>query len=64
MRYVLIIILCLFAPASVADWAETVPVGSPFPAIEAADQHGKIWSNSELLGGHGLVFFFNRSTSW
>ncbi len=64
MRYLLLIALIFFAPASFAEWAEAVPVGSPFPNIEAVDQNGKNWTNADLVGEHGLVFFFNRSTSW
>ncbi len=64
MRYFFVTALILFAPVSFAEWAGTVPVGSPFPAIEATDQYGKNWTNSELVGEHGLVFLFNRSTLW
>ena len=64
MPYLLIITLLISAPSSYAEWAESAPVGSAFPQIDALDQHGKQWTNAELLGGHGLVLFFNRSTSW
>ena len=64
MRHLLLIALIFVAPASSSEWAEAVPVGATFPAVEAADQYGKNWTNAELVGKHGLVFFFNRSTSW
>lgn len=64
MRYLFLVALIFFAPASFSGWAEAVPEGSAFPDIEAVDQYGKTWTNAELVGDHGLVFFFNRSTSW
>lgn len=64
MRHLFIVSLLLIAPYPFAEWAESVPVGADFPQIDAVDQHGKRWANADLMGEHGLVFFFNRSTSW
>ena len=64
MRYLFLVTLIFFAPASFSEWSEAVPVGSLFPSIEAVDQYGKNWTNAELVEEHGLVFFFNRSTRW
>ncbi len=66
MKYIPIVILLALSPATgiAADWAEGIPVGTPFPNIEATDQNGVSWDKEKLLGEKGLVFFFNRSTDW
>ena len=64
MRYILIILLALLMPVTYADWAEKVPTGSEFAAIDAMDQHGNHWDNDSLSGENGFVFFFNRSATW
>ncbi|MBQ73812.1 MAG: hypothetical protein CMQ20_02165 [Gammaproteobacteria bacterium] len=64
MRYLLFVTTVLLAQVSMAEWAEKFPVGSSFPPIEAEDQHGKKWDRSGLLAKEGLVFLFNRSTTW
>lgn len=64
MRSILIIIFTLLMPAAYADWAEKVPQGSQFPAINAMDQHGNHWNNESLSAENGFVFFFNRSATW
>jgi hypothetical protein len=64
MRYILITLLVLLVPAAYADWAEAVPTGSEFPAIDAMDQHGNHWTNDSLSGENGFVFFFVRSATW
>ncbi|MDA0789559.1 MAG: hypothetical protein O2780_08905 [Proteobacteria bacterium] len=47
-----------------SQWASAIPVGTSFPGIEAPDQDGQTWTNQELIGVHGLVFFFVRSSDW
>lgn len=47
-----------------AEWAGKLPLGNHFPTISASDQEGNLRSTEELNGEHGMVFFFNRSTSW
>ncbi len=64
MRYLYTLTLVMISALSIAEWADPVPVGNAFPKIDAIDQHGKHWTNNELVGEHGLVFFFNRSTTW
>jgi hypothetical protein len=64
MRYVLLLIFSAIIFPVQAEWAADFPVGAQFPSINAGDQQSKQWSNTELLGPGGLVFFVNRSTSW
>jgi cytochrome oxidase Cu insertion factor (SCO1/SenC/PrrC family) len=47
-----------------SQWASAIPVGTSFPGVEAPDQDGQTWTNQELIGVHGLVFFFVRSSDW
>ena len=63
-RNIILSCMLLAAPAAGAEWAEKEAVGSPFPEIEATDQNGNHWNLKELIGPQGLIFFFNRSTSW
>ncbi len=51
-------------PVDDLQWASGIPAGSPFPAISAPDQEGQTWTNQGLIGEHGLVFFFVRSSDW
>jgi hypothetical protein len=63
----LALLFCVLAPfTSVADdgWASGVPVGTPFPNINANDQNGQTWTNKQLVGENGLVFYFMRSSNW
>ena len=46
------------------EWAAGIPAGTPFPNINANDQDGQPWTNKELIGENGLVFFFVRSSDW
>lgn len=52
------------APALGDEWAAGIPVGTPFPNIQATDHLGKTWNREKLLGENGLAFFFVRSTDW
>lgn len=57
-------LLTICSPAIADEWAPGIPLGTPFPGITANDQHGTHWDNEKLVTGNGLLFLFNRSTSW
>jgi len=64
MRHAALVVILIFAPTAVADWAANLPVGSPFPEFVAKDQTSKEWTRSDLIGPNGLIIFVNRSTTW
>lgn len=64
MRHAVLSLLIIFSPHVLAEWAGNHPVGSAFPDVTAQDQTNKKWTNHELIGANGLIFFVNRSTSW
>lgn len=46
------------------EWAPKYQVNGVFPDFSAVDQWGSEKSIDTLMGGKGLVVFFNRSTVW
>ncbi len=47
-----------------AEWAAGIPTGTEFPQINAQDHTSRVRTNKSLIGEHGLLFFFNRSSDW
>lgn len=66
LRFLLVLTwMTLVSVSSIAEeWAAGVPVGTPFPNVQATDQLGNSWNRKQLLGENGLAFFFIRSTDW
>ena len=60
----ILILASLTSIVSSQQWAPGLPEGTPFPNINAVDQHGKTWTNKTLIGKKGLIFFFVRSSDW
>ena len=62
------LIACVFsmltAVAAADEWAAGLPVGTPFPTVEASDQTGVEGDFDSLKGRNGLLFLFNRSSDW
>ena len=54
----------LAAQSAKAEWAEQMPLGTPFPELAATDQHGNSWSTRDMQGDNGFIFMFNRSIDW
>ena len=65
---VVIALLMSFAHTAVAedDYAKQwgPKVGTPLPAIAAADETGATRDFDSLAGENGLLILFNRSASW
>ncbi len=52
------------AVAETAEWAPGLPVGTPFPRIDALDHLGQARNFESLTGKSGLLYLFNRSSDW
>ena len=50
--------------ATVAAAAPGLPVGTPFPKVEALDQSGATRDFESLKGKNGLLYIFSRSSDW
>ena len=54
-----------FSMAVHADGIATGPdPGTPIPAFEAQDQHGKVRTFENLRGRKGLLLLFYRTADW
>ena len=58
----ILILVSLTSIVSSQQWAPGLPESTPFPNINALDQHGETWTNKTLVGERGLIFFFVRSS--
>tara|TARA_Y100001934_G_scaffold79489_1_gene98817 strand:+ start:602 stop:799 length:198 start_codon:yes stop_codon:yes gene_type:complete len=65
MRALIACALALLATVAAADeWAPGLPVGTPFPKVEALDQSGATRDFESLKGKNGLLYIFSRSSDW
>lgn len=60
----ILILVSLTSIVSGQQWAPGLPEGTPFPNINAIDQHGGTWTNKNLIDEKGLIYFFVRSSDW
>jgi hypothetical protein len=60
----ILMLVSLTSIVSGQQWAPGLPGGTPFPNINAIDQHGETWTNKNLIGEKGLIYFFVRSSDW
>ncbi len=52
----ILMLVSLSSISSSQQWALDLPEGTPFPNINALDQHGETWTNKTLIGEKGLIF--------